>query len=193
MNRKSFIKQTAIIAAAVWVTPKNLWAIEPKNTLFCIWGEGVHIADFQKYLSYFLPQTQKNISSNFDQIYQGDLHQHGQTESSFLPESCEINVFKSDSPQRLLLQNFKAIRLTGCDAGHYSQHLYYEALEKYVACTELLYKEMKSDPRFSNYRLCIATELGRDTHGGEQEANTGIACSHHCTEEARRIGEVVVW
>ncbi len=203
MNRKLFIKYSALIGGAVVLKPDYIFA-EPKTvfkkTILCIWGEGVNINDFKNQILQISFASQLKVQHDFEARYLGSLDSHHEalhhlTQSN--PVDLTINVLHEKFDPKLLFniesQQQYIIRFTGCDAAHYNMERYHTALKRYIEYTQQLSEYIYSEKLFNNeYSLVIATEMGRDLDGGEMEMNSGTVCSHHCTDEARVIGRIII-
>jgi len=202
MNRKLFIKYSALISGAAILKPQEIFA-EPrfnhKKNILCIWGDGVHISDLKNY--YDKHDAQNIVAkSNFNLRYEGELTSHQDAMKHITANnSTIINIDvlneKFDASSYLDNNSDKTIiiRFTGCDAGHYNNKLYHTAIEKYKLNTQNIEQYLYSNNLYKDGQiLLIATEMGRDIDGGEMETNSGISYSHHHTEEARKIGVLAI-
>lgn len=199
MNRKSFIKYSTLLSGAVFINPNHLWAA-PKNkfnkTIFCIWGDGVALKDLKNY--YEKRTVGEGVIShcNFDIQYKGNLDSHRDARLDIAGDNfpiLSINVLHENIDMISYIKqskdSFIIIRFIGCDAAHYNNALYHKSVEKYNQYTSQIEQYLFSNDLFRNNAvLLIATEMGRDAHGGEMEHNSGTSYSHHCSAEARKTG-----
>jgi len=199
MNRKSFIKYSAMVGGAIILQPKHIFAA-PKTvinkTILCIWGEGVQISHFKILMGQLLCGENVQVEQNFNLKYEGELHAHNNamsTISSEISNVININILNDNFDASDYLNNnandIIIIRFTGCDAAHYNNNLYHTALEKYQLYTQNIMEYLQINNLYHNgCVLMVATEMGRDLDGGEIQLNSGIECSHHLTEDARITG-----
>ncbi len=197
MNRKLFIKYSAVLGGMAALKPSFVFADaypHHKKNILCIWGDGVNIADFKNHIIQLPSHPHLKSSHQFDQYYTGSLHSHTDA-TELLTQGNKVHqhinvLHESFDPKLLDGQELYIIRFTGCDAAHYNMELYHTALKKYSEYTQQLNDYIYSHKLYNDYNLVISTEIGRDTHGGEMQNNCGLICSHHNTDEARKIGRV---